>query len=275
MRILLNSLVLCCALLVIGCGGAQLLDAPRIVSVKMGETSVTVTWEADTAIEQNVDFQGYNVYVSADSNELLVQSGEDLNKINPEVIADTIYEVRNLSQDTVFYFQVRTVNTEDRVGDYNDNVPFIAASPRPEFTVTLRCLTEEPTNHDSCAIRFFDATIMSDLVVSDSGADMYVYDPYYDHQRLLFSPDTHPQYGAGARHTNFANLGQQGFDDVSAVTTEPTNGYADVDEGDLVIARTEDDNYVKIRVDAIDTTLIKQRVTITYAYQNIAGFRGF
>lgn len=272
MRILLISIVLCSALLIIGCGGAQLLDAPKIIFVEMGETSVTVTWEADTAIEQNVDFQGYNVYVSADSNELLIQSGEDLNKINPEVIEDTIYEVRNLSQDTVFYFQVRTVNTEDRVGDYNDDVPFVAASPRPEFTVRLYADIIPPASDDSCAIRFSDALIMADSAMANGGADMWVLVVGLLPGTLFFnSPELHPQYGQNTRNTKFDNLGQYGFDDISEVMTEPTSDSVGISSGDLVIAETQDGNYVKIHVD----TIISPMVTITYAYQNIAGFPRF
>jgi len=270
-----DLLLLAAILFIFGCGGAELLDSPRITKVIMHETSVTLTWEADTTIEYHEDFQGYNVYVSSDSNELLTRSGENLNKINPAVIEDTTYEVRNLSQDTVFYFQVRTVNTEDKVGDYNDDVPFFAASPRPEFTVTLRFLTYEPTNYDSCAIKFSDATIMADSAMPNGGADMYAYDPLYDHQTLFFSPDTHPQYGTNSRHTNFVNLGQHEFDDISEVSTEPTGNYAEFDEGDLVIAKTEDGNYIKIHVGLIDTVNAPYTVAITYAYQNIIGFHRF
>ena len=38
--------------------------------------------------------------------------------------------------------------------------------------------------------------------------------------------------------------------------------------GDLIIAKTQDDNYVKIHVDSSNGTY----VTITYAYQDVAGF---
>jgi hypothetical protein len=239
----------------------------------MGETSVTVAWEADTTIEHDVDFQGYNVYVSADSNELLVQSGENLNKINPETIEDTIYEVRNLSQDTVFYFQVRTVNTEDKVGDYNDDVPFIAASPRPEFTVMLYADINLPAIDDSCAIRFSDATIMADSAMANGGADMWLqlWGMLPGDSVSFNSPELHPQYGQNTRSTKFDNLGQFGFDDINEVMADPVLDYVVISAGDLVIAETQDGHYVKIHVDTIDSSM----ATITYAYQNIAGFPGF
>lgn len=274
MRILLCALSVCTALVIIGCGGAELVDSPRITMVIMHETSVTVTWEADTAIEYHEDFQGYNVYVSSDSSELLTQSGENLNKINPEVIEDTTYEVRNLSQDTVFYFQVRTVNTEDKVGDYNDDMPFIAASPRPEFTVTLIWEADQQSVDDSCAIRFSDAYITSDSAMAVDGADMYVH--FFgapDDTVTLSSPSSHGWYGLNARRTLFINMGQYEFVEIYEISSEPAAVWACVDVGDVVVAKTEDGNYVKIHIDAIDTN--DNQVTITYAYQNIVGFPRF
>ncbi len=261
-------------LFLISCGGAELVDSPRITMVIMHETSVTVTWEVDTTIEYHEDFQGYNIYVSSDSSELLIQNGENLNKINPEVVEENSYEVRNLSQDTVYYFQVRTVNTEDKVGDYNDDVPFVAASPRPEFTVTLRWEVDAQTVDDSCAIRFSDAHITSDSAMADDDADMYIYySGAPDDTVTLASPSTHPWYLLNARRTLFVNMGQYGFVDIYEITSEPATVVARVNVGDLVVAKTEDGNYVKIHIDAIDTN--DNRVTITYAYQNIAGFPRF
>jgi len=274
MRILLFSLFFCTAVVIVGCGGAELVDSPRITMVIMHETSVTLIWEADTAIEYHEDFQGYNIYVSSDSNELLTRSGENLNKINPEVIEDTTYEVRNVSQDTVFYFQVRTVNTENKVGDYNDDVPFIAASPRPEFTVTLIWEVDAQSVDDSCAIRFSDAHITSDSAMAADGADMYVhFSGAPDDTVTLSSPSSHPWYFGNARRTLFTNIGQYEFVDIYEITSEPAAVWACVDVGDLVVAKTEDGNYVKIHIYAIDTN--NNQMTITYAYQNIAGFSRF
>ena len=76
------------AMLINGCGGASLIDSPEISMVVMDETSVTITWDEDTTIEGHDDFQGYNVYVSVDSSDLLVEDGEDLNKFNADAITD-------------------------------------------------------------------------------------------------------------------------------------------------------------------------------------------
>lgn len=271
--------LLCLSLIcIIGCGGsAVILDSPEITGVAMGSTSVFVYWEYDTTIEGHVDFQGYNVYVYTDSNELLVENGEDLNKHNPAVIPPdydyiNYYGITDLSQDSVFYIQVRTVNIDNKVGDYNDSVPFVKASPRPEFTVTLMAERWYSGVDDSCAVRFSDAIIMADSAMSNGGADMWA----LNDSVIAFSfnsPNTHSQYGTNTRTTYFANLGSYELDSIFEVTTEPSESSVGIREGDLVIAKTEDGNYVKIHVDAIDDTLFT--VTILYAYQNIIDFPYF
>ncbi len=262
-------------MLINGCGGASLIDSPEISMVVMDETSVTITWDEDTMIEGHDDFQGYNVYFSVDSSELIVIDGEDLNKFNADAITDLFYEVTGLDQDTVYYFQVRTVNVDDAVGSYNTNVPFVEASPRPEFTAIVKF--EIGTGPDpDCAIRFSDATLMADSEMADSLADMWIdaWDsPTYDTVAAA-SPSHNTEYGTGANISMLLNLGQYGFDEIFEVTTEPadTTSVAIV-EGDLVIIKTADEHYVKLHVDAVDKVALE--VTITYAYQNIANYPHF
>ncbi len=273
MKKILLGLLCLSVIFIIGCGGsAVILDSPEITMVVMHETSVTVMWAADTSIENHGDFQGYNVYVYTDSSELLVRDGEDLNKHNADVITDNFYEATNLNQDSVYYIQVRTINIDNKVGDYTDSVPFVKASPRPEFTVTLMAERWYSGVDDSCAVRFSDAIIMADSAMSNGGADMWA----LNDSVIAFSfnsPNTHSQYGTNTRTTYFANLGSYELDSIFEVTTEPSESSVGIREGDLVIAKTEDGNYVKIHVDAIDDTLFT--VTILYAYQNIIDFPYF
>ena len=263
------------AMLINGCGGASLIDSPEISMVVMDTASVTITWDEDTMIEGHDDFQGYNVYVSVDSSELLVEDGEDLNKFNADAITDLSYEVTSLSQDTVYYFQVRTVNVDDKVGSYNTNVPFVEASPRPEFTAIVKFEIGAGSDPD-CAIRFSDATLMADSEMADSLADMWIdaWDfPAYDTVAAA-SPSHHIEYGTGANISMLLNLGQYDFDDIYEVTTEPTiTTSVAIVEGDLVIIKTADEHYVKLHVDAVDKVALE--VTITYAYQNIANYPHF
>ena len=72
-KLMLVSL-LAAAMFIIGCGGAVELDAPEIDTVIMGDDYITITWIVDSAVEEDPDFSGYNVYAYTDSAELMVQT---------------------------------------------------------------------------------------------------------------------------------------------------------------------------------------------------------
>jgi hypothetical protein len=276
MKKLLLATVLAVALILVGCGGgAEELAAPQITSVVMGETTITITWAEDSAIEDHADFAGYNIYVYTDSMPLLEESGEDLNKDNADPETGNTYTITGLDQDSAYYVQVRTVNTDDVVGSYNTSLPFVQASPRPEFTATVNFEIGAGPDAD-CAIRFSDAALLSDEQMADSSADMWIdawNSPNYDTVATA-SPSHNTQYGAGANITAFENYGQYGLDDVYEIETEPTDTTSvAIAEGDLVVAKTQDDHYVKIHIDAIDRTNLE--VTVTYAYQNIENYPYF
>jgi hypothetical protein len=275
MKKLMFVALLSAAMFIIGCGGAVELAAPEIDTVIMGEDNVTISWIVDTVIEDDADFSGYNVYVYTDTTDLMNENGEDLNKDNATVITDNTYTIEDLDDTLVYYIQVRTVNVDDKVGSYNVDVPYVEASPRPEFTATVNFEIGAGPDAD-CAIRFSDATLLSDEMMADSSADMWIdawTAPNYDTVATA-SPSHNSEYGANANITAFANYGQYDFDEVYEVTTEPddTTSIA-VADGDLVVAKTADDHYVKIHIDAIDRT--GHTVTITYAYQNIPDYPFF
>ncbi len=251
-----------------GCPSKELIDAPEIVKVLMDTASVSVTWKTDTALTGNADFSGYNVFAYTDSSALLVEDGEDLNKSNVNVITDTFFTIEGLAQDSVYYIQVRTVNTDDKVGSYNTGKPFVKASPRPEFTATINFEWNTPGIDLNCAIKLADATLMADSAMASGGADLFVDCFPITKDTVAFdSPSHSSEWGSGCRITKLLNLGQYELDDIYEVTTEPTDTtYEPVDVGDLVIIKTADNNYAKIHVDAIDK--VNDEVTITYAYQD-------
>jgi len=273
MRIAVLSVICVIGFCIAGCGGAEQIGAPEITSATMGTTSVTVFWRAETEIESHADFQGYNVYVSTDSTELLVDDGEELNKYNASVITDTMFEIRNLNTQHLYYIQIRTLNTDDKVGAYNANVPFVTASPRPVFAAKLMFQLNDTGVDDSCAIRFKDAFITSDSLMAIDSADMWAdYGGTAPNDTVMFkTPRGHFQYGGmSARETYFVNVGQYDLDEVTEVIEEPSEFTVAVVAGDLILAKTEDGHYVKIHVDAVDVT--DSTVTFTYAYQDVANF---
>lgn len=264
------------AMCIVGCGGASIIDSPEITMVVMHETMVTITWNEDTVIEDDVDFAGYNVYYSTDTSELLVEDGEDLNKFNADPITDHTYDITGLSQDTVYYFQVRTVNVDDQVGTYNATVPYVEASPRPEFTATLSFeLDPGNLNETEIALRFADATLLDEVNGQiDSTADVF-FDAYQDSLTQVASPHhrTDPVQ-INPKETAMVNMGQMDFDALSEAPATVDEENVDFIQDDLIVLITEEGNYVKMHIDEVlrapDWT-----VTITYAYQNIANYPHF
>lgn len=255
----------------VNCNGAVLIEAPEMKAVIMGVTDMTVFWELNSMIEDRADFTGYNVYAYTDSTALLVDDGEDLNKFNSQIITDTTYWIRGLSQDSIYYLQVRTVNAEDKVGGYNSAVPFLKASPRPEFTVSLTLADPAQAVNDSCAVVFADGATAADSAMLESGSDLWVL--MFQDTVWVSSPSTHPLYGAGCRETMFGGVGSGDFDSLCTITAEPGSTQIMVLSGEMVVARSQDGNYVKIRVESID--LPAGTITVRFAYQNIAGFPYF
>jgi hypothetical protein len=112
---------------------------------------------------------------------------------------------------------------------------------------------------------------MADSSMADSTADMWV--KASGDTVWFVSPSGHPLYGAGARQTMFSNIGSGEFDTISGVTSEPASAQTEVISGEIVIAKNEDGNYVKLHVDTID--LQNDVIIILYAYQNIPEFPYF
>jgi hypothetical protein len=255
----------------INCNGAVLIQAPEMKIVIMDETSATVIWEMNSTIEDNPDFVGYNVYVYTDSIALLTENGEELNKFNSQPVRDTIFQANGLIQDSIYYIQVRTVNKDNKVGQYSSVTPFMQASPRPEFLVVMRLAVPGQNVNDSCAIRLSDAMITTDSVMADSGTDIWV--GAAGDTASVVSSHIHPLYGVGARMTRAYNRGPGDFDAFPEATTEPELFDVDCSTGDILFAKTEDGNYVKIYVESID--IQSGVINIRYAYQNIAEFPYF
>ncbi|UCG92564.1 MAG: fibronectin type III domain-containing protein [candidate division WOR-3 bacterium] len=276
MKQVLVILFFVAVVLVIGCDGASLIRAPLILSVAMDTASVTVTWAYDPAIAEHEDFQGYNVYVYTDSTALLVVNGENLNRHNATVITDTFYTARNLSKDTVYYFQARTLNIEDQVGTFNPDTRFVTASPRPEFTVTLK-FEIDPQNLDEVdiALRFADAALLGEIGGQiDSTADVFFY-AYEDTMPQVASPDFRiDPIQINPKQTRMENIGQMGLDDVTEAPEIIDKQNVHFIEGDVIVLKTEEGNYVKMHIDEMFMAP-EWIVTVTYAYQNIVDYPYF
>ncbi|MDH4211809.1 MAG: fibronectin type III domain-containing protein [candidate division WOR-3 bacterium] len=258
-------------LMILSCNGAVTIESPQVKNVFMGTNHLMIFWEKNELIENSTDFAGYNVYVYTDSSALLVDDGEELNKFNSQTIQDTTFQANGLLQDRVYFVQVRTVNTENKVNGYNATTPFMRASPRPEFTVTMKIAAESQPVNDSSAVRYSDGLVMADSSMIGSAADMWV--KASGDTVWFVSPSGHPLYGSGARQTMLSNIGPGDFNAISGIASEPASEEIEVVAGEIVVAKNEDGNYVKLYIDTID--LQNDVIVILYAYQNIPEFPYF
>jgi hypothetical protein len=112
---------------------------------------------------------------------------------------------------------------------------------------------------------------MADSMIPDSAADMWV--KMTNDTMYIVSPDGHPTYGTGARNTFFVNIGPGDFPTTNAVTTEPDQNTVVCSAMDIVVARSEDGNYVKVYIESID--IQNNMVTLLFAFQNIVEFPYF
>jgi len=265
------------AMLILGgtCPGPGILEAPTISSVKMADGAMTVYWNPSID-EEHEDFTGYNVYLFTDSTLYDLSGDNDTLAdylVNSTPTTDTSLAISNLSNDTIYYIQVRTVSGEDQVGDYNLNQPYVSASPRPEFTVTLNFEESESNqNEPGVAVVFATGTVVDEVNGEFPDADAFADHYVKADSTQLVSADARPN----GRHTLIV-LETGTYDefwDASGVDFG-TSDRALFSEGDLLVAKTQDGNYVKISIEAIDNTTTPWTVDLKFAYQNIPDFPRF
>ena len=245
-----------------------IFQPPELARVEMGENYVLLFWYPSVD-EEDQAFVGYNIYIFPDSN-LYDLAGDDnilTNYLkNRSPIQDTSYLIPNLSADSIYYLQVRSVGRWNTISNHPD-WGFVVASPRPEFTVTL----EMDIGPDSrCALHFSTGRTGQRIDLSKEWGDLWL-DYHQTTDSVWFNS---PDYGnQNCRRTYFENKGQMELEDLSEITQEPNRKMVPIIKGDLVVAKTEDSNYVKIHVDEIDLT--DWTVRTTYAYQNTPGVPHF
>lgn len=264
MFICLSAVVM---LIMAGCPSKARLDAPEITGVIADSNSITVTWQVDTTIENDPDFSGYNVYAATDSSLLLVEDAEDLNKSNPIVITANSFKVTGLSRDSIYYVQVRTVNTDDKVGGYHADVPFISIQPRPEYMLgqVKMEISSPDSNEANVGITFATGALVNETNNQLPGADVFC-DAYGPSQN-----DTVQIVTASARPNGRSTLvvkcdSTYTWDswDFSGVNFG-TSDRVQITNNALLLCKTTEGNYVKLLVQNIDRT--NNQIAVKFAYQ--------
>ncbi len=268
-KIMFGLIALVAMVGLIGCGGEkEKLAAPEIIGVVADSNSVTLTWKEDTTVTNHSDFQGYNVYYSTDSASLMVEDGEDLNPVNTTVLKTNTFKVTGLSADSIYFFQVRTVNTADKVGPYNTDVPVVQISPRPEFVIgkiklELSASGQPPLNEDSCALRFSTGQILNEVNNEFPNADVFA-DAVDTITAQLVSASARPN-GRSTLVIKLDTTYTWESWDFSGVNFG-TSDRAEVNNNDLLLCKTTEGNYVKVLIQEVNHT--QDYIKLKYAYQN-------
>jgi len=269
-RLLMSCFALMIMVLITGCpSSVEKLVAPEITGVVADSNSVAITWTVDTTVENNSAFAGYNVYVTTDSVPLLDLEGDSLNKDNLTIITTNSYTVDNLSIDSIYYIQVRTVNTDDEVGEYNAAVPFVSMQPRPEYVfgqVKMEIL-DANQNEANVAIRFSTGALLNEVNNEFPNADVFC-DAWGSPTNL----DSVVQIvTASARPNGRSTLvvkcdSTYTWDswDFSGISFG-TSDRAEIANNYLLLCKTVEGNYVKVLVENIDRT--NDQISIKFAYQ--------
>ena len=193
-----------------------------------------------------------------------------MNKINATVITSNTYTVTGLSKDTVYYFQVRTVNTDDKVGDYNADVPFVQMSPRPGYVIgqLMMEISGSDSNETGCALRFETGEVLDEVNNEFPNADIFADKIDPDSAQLVTASAR-----TNGRSTLIAKLDttEYSYDDWDfSGYTFGNDDRQVVRVNDLLLCKTEEGNYVKVLIQDVD--LPNNTISLKYAYQNLTNY---
>jgi len=267
-RLLMSCFAVLTMLLITGCpSSVDELAAPEITGVVADSNSVTLTWAVDSSVENNSAFSGYNIYVTTDSASLMDLEGDSLNKDNTTIVTANTYTVDNLSSDTLYYFQVRTVNTDDKVGEYNAAVPLVSMQPRPEYVlgqVKMEILLND-SNEVGVAIRFSTGQLLNEVGNQFPNADVFcdAWGPNQNDSVQIVTASARPNGRATlvVKCDSTYTWESWDFSGVSFGTSDRSQIAVD----DLLLCKTTEGNYVKVLVESVDR--VNNQVGIKFAYQ--------
>jgi len=267
-RLLMSCFALMIMILITGCpGSVDKLAAPEITGVVADSNSVTLSWKIDTTVENNSAFSGYNIYATTDSASLMALEGDSLNKDNTTIVTTNTYKVNNLSPDSIYYLQVRTVNTDDKVGEYNATVPLVSMQPRPEYVlgqVKMEILLND-SNEVGVAIRFSTGQILNEVGGQFPNADVFcdAWGPTTNDTVQIVTASARPN-GRSTLVVKCDSTYTWDSWDFSGVNFG-TSDRAQIAVDDLLLCKTTEGNYVKLLVESIDR--VNNQVGIKFAYQ--------
>lgn len=243
------------------------LNPPLGLRSITGDGHVTLRWYVSNYEE---DFGGYLVY----------QATGDYHQVAPEQLPaaftavetlwafggspDTEYTVLGLTNGTTYSFALAAIDEDLTKESYPSNI--VADTPRPYGTATI--YQQESDNYSG-----FDFSEEIAVSYTDADCDIFL-DVYTIAGNLHYSLTSPDQAIATLRTTEIQDLGYtDSFDDIDISPEDGWDPDYSVDVLDMAghtfALKTEDDNYVKLRVLGTGGADPDQWVQFEYGYQSV------
>lgn len=249
------------------------LNPPLGLRSITGDGQVTLRWFASNYEE---DFGGYLVY----------QATGNYHQVAPEELPaafaaietlevfggspPTVHTVVGLTNGTTYSFALTAVDEGLTKESYPSNI--VADTPRPYGTAKIY-------QQEADSLSGFDFSEETRVSYTDSECDIFL-DVYTIADNLHFSLTSPDQANPSLRTTEIQDLGYtDSFDDMDISPEDGWDPDYSVDvlnmQGHIFALKTEDNNYVKLRVLATGGTHPDQWVQFEYGYQGVPGDPNF
>lgn len=251
------------------------LNPPLGLRSITGDGQVTLRWFASNYEE---DFGGYLVYMAEgdyhqEAPEDLPAAFEAIDTL--EVFGGsppTAHTVLGLTNGTTYSFALTAIDENLTKESYPSNI--VSDTPRPYGTATIYQQESEPDN-----LSGFDFSAGIPVPYTDAECDIFL-DVYTIADNLHFSLTSPDQADPSLRTTEIQDMGYtDSFDDIDISPEQGWDPDYSVDvlnmEGHTFALKTEDDNYIKLRVLATGGSHPDQWVQFEYGYQSVPGDPNF
>ena len=252
------------------------LNPPLGLRSITGDSQVTLRWYSSNYED---DFGGYLVYQATGDREQLAPETMPSGFAVVETLLvfggspPTVHTVLGLDNGTTYSFALTTIDDLVSKESFPSNI--VTDTPRPFGTATIYQQEAEPTQQAG-----FDFSEGLTVPYMDGDCDIFL-DVYTVADNLHYSLTSPDQADGSLRTTEIQDMGYtESFDDISISPDQGWDPDYSVDvlnmENHTFALKTEDNNYVKLRVLSTGTDGVNQVwVRFEYGYQTVPGEPNF
>jgi hypothetical protein len=248
------------------------LNPPLGLRSITGDSQVTLRWYSSNYED---DFGGYLVYQAAGDYEQVAPAElpaafDVIDTLYAAGAPPTVHTVLGLSNGSTYSFALTTFDVDLAKESYPSNI--VADTPRPYGTAKI--YQQESSEHSG-----FDFSEEITVFYTDADCDIFL-DVYTIADNLHYSLTSPDQANPSQRTTEIQDMGYT--DSFDTIDISPTQGWDPDYSVDVLnmqdhtfALKTEDNNYVKLRVLDTGGTQPDQWVQFEYGYQTIPGDPNF